>query len=225
MRFVSQFVNYAIRITPGRKQMTEYGVDRGRGADRRGLQRQRLEPARLRDGDPVFKFRGIHQYEDEATPVSPAYRLSVFDTDERGRARGLGRGDEDAGGEAHARLPRQRARLRARRRACARPAVALLRPVRREARGAGRAGADARATTRRWSSPTRRPSGGSSARTWSPRSRLRSRLAIPARSSSPSHELSGVKPRWAKPVIPLGVEEVGKAWSTGGGAGTSPVHP
>jgi hypothetical protein len=82
MRFVSQFTNYAIGILPGKKRFTEYGVevvapDLDAVFDSNGWNQRDMETALL-----AFRFRGIYQHEDEATPVSPAYRLSIFDTDE-----------------------------------------------------------------------------------------------------------------------------------------------
>lgn len=81
MRFVAQFANYVISITPGRKRFTEYGVDVVEPPieaefDANDWVQRDYETAIL-----SFKFRGIQQYEDEATPVSPAARVSVYDTD------------------------------------------------------------------------------------------------------------------------------------------------
>jgi hypothetical protein len=82
VRFVSQFTNYVIGIKPARKKFTEFGVEIveeeiSAAFDFNAWNQHDYETAVL-----AFKFRGIYQHEDEATPVSPAYRLSVFDTDE-----------------------------------------------------------------------------------------------------------------------------------------------
>jgi hypothetical protein len=82
MRFVSQFTPFSVGIKPGRKRFTDYGIEQ-------------VEPEIDAQFDPFgwnqhdmevafqnFKFRGQFQYEDEATPVNPAYRLAVYDTDE-----------------------------------------------------------------------------------------------------------------------------------------------
>lgn len=81
MRFVAQYANYVVGITPGHKKFTEYGVDVVDPSieaefDRNGWTQHDFETAML-----SFKFRGTQQYEDEATPVSPVARLSVYDTD------------------------------------------------------------------------------------------------------------------------------------------------
>lgn len=83
MRFVSQYTNFVLNIQPGVKRNTEYGVEQIREDlmaefDHQAWTQRDLETAVL-----AFKFRGVFQHEDEATPVHPAYRISVFDTDEK----------------------------------------------------------------------------------------------------------------------------------------------
>lgn len=81
MRFVSQYTNYILNIRPARKRFTEYGVeveypDILAEFDSQGWVQSDLDRALQ-----SFQFKGMFQHEDEATPVHPAYRLSVYDTD------------------------------------------------------------------------------------------------------------------------------------------------
>lgn len=93
MRFVSQYTNFVINVRNPRKKFTDYGVeveDEGVMAefDSGSWDGRDMEVALAN-----FKFRGIFQFEDEATPVPPAYRLSVYDTDIK--AEELGWSDEE----------------------------------------------------------------------------------------------------------------------------------
>ena len=88
MRFVSQYTNFVINVRNPKKRYTDYGVeveDEGVMAefDSSAWNQRDMEVALA-----SFKFRGIFQFEDEATPVPPAYRLSVYDTDEQAAERG-----------------------------------------------------------------------------------------------------------------------------------------
>jgi hypothetical protein len=82
LRFVSQFTNFTINIRSPKKKYTEFGVEIVEPEivaefDQHGWNQRDMEIAVL-----SFQFRGIFQNEDEATPVPPTYRLSVYDTDE-----------------------------------------------------------------------------------------------------------------------------------------------
>ena len=92
MRFVSQFSEYVLGIHPGRKKYTEYGVDIVDPEINAAFSANDWNQRDYETAVLAFKFRGIYQHEDEATPVSPAYRLSVFDTDEAAAREGW---DED----------------------------------------------------------------------------------------------------------------------------------
>jgi hypothetical protein len=82
MRFVSQYTNFVLNIRNPKKKFTEYGVDVIEDEivaefDPRSWNQRDIETAIA-----SFKFKGLFQHEDEATPVHPAYRISVYDTDE-----------------------------------------------------------------------------------------------------------------------------------------------
>jgi hypothetical protein len=82
MRFVSQYTNFVLNIRNPKKKFTEYGVDVVEDEivaefDPRSWNQRDLETAIA-----SFRFKGLFQHEDEATPVHPAYRISVYDTDE-----------------------------------------------------------------------------------------------------------------------------------------------
>lgn len=81
MRFVSQYTNFIINIRSPVRRVTDFGVEQIRDEimaefDANGWNQRDMEVAVA-----SFKFHGIFQFEDEATPVPPAYRLSVYDTD------------------------------------------------------------------------------------------------------------------------------------------------
>lgn len=92
MRFVSQYTNFIINIRNPVRRVTDFGVEQIRDEiiaefDANGWSQRDMEVALT-----SFKFHGIFQFEDEATPVPPAYRLSVYDTDQK--AEELGWDDE-----------------------------------------------------------------------------------------------------------------------------------
>ena len=98
MRFVSQYTNYVINIRNPRQAVHRLR-GRGESASRSSPSSTRTHWNAARHGgrrSQSFQFQGMFQFEDEATPVPPAYRLSVYDTDEQARRAGLGRGDEGA---------------------------------------------------------------------------------------------------------------------------------
>jgi hypothetical protein len=88
MRFVSQYSNFQIQIFPPQARLSPYGVEQtseGLVAEfSNGDWNQRDYETALRS----FKFRGQFQYEDEATPVPPTYRIAVYDTEEQAQLRG-----------------------------------------------------------------------------------------------------------------------------------------
>lgn len=81
MRFVSQYSGFQIQLLApqvalgvlGQQVMVE-GIE-AQFSEHDWSQRD-LDVARL-----GFKWKGLYQYEDEATPVEPTYRLSVYDTE------------------------------------------------------------------------------------------------------------------------------------------------
>lgn len=87
MRFISQYTNMVVQITPQRSRaLGDGGVEITQEpvyavftpiADGAFLYDNEKEAA-----ERHFSFPGLTQHEDEATPSDPAYRLSVFDTDE-----------------------------------------------------------------------------------------------------------------------------------------------
>jgi hypothetical protein len=85
MRYVAQYPVFNVQIRPERTRLTSDGevIVRQEGiiADfkSRGWNQRDMEVALI-----SFQFKGLVQYEDEATSPEPAYRLSYFDTDEEG---------------------------------------------------------------------------------------------------------------------------------------------
>lgn len=82
MRFVAQYPGLVIGVKRERRRLSMDGemivVEPGISAEfKDGWSQHDLEVALQ-----SFQFKGLFQYEDEATPVSPTYRISVYDTDE-----------------------------------------------------------------------------------------------------------------------------------------------
>jgi hypothetical protein len=82
MRFVAQHGGFVVGVRPERRRLS---VDGETIVTRHGIE------ARFRPGFNqhdlavamgAFQFQGLYQHEDEATPVDPAYRIAVYDTDE-----------------------------------------------------------------------------------------------------------------------------------------------
>lgn len=101
MRFVSQYTNYIINIRNPVRRVTDFGVEQIRDEiiaefDANGWNQRDMEVAVQN-----FKFHGIFQFEDEATPVPPAYRLSIFDTDAKAEEFGW---DDETKAEVESRL-------------------------------------------------------------------------------------------------------------------------
>lgn len=82
MRFIAQNTNYAVQIRPQRQQ--------GMGDGSINVTVQPIYATfdhdalvyenELERAKKVFSFKGQYQHLDEATPVDPSYRLSVFDS-------------------------------------------------------------------------------------------------------------------------------------------------
>jgi hypothetical protein len=88
LRFVSQFTNYVINIQPAVKRVGDFGVEILRPDILAEFQPHNWTQRDLETAVVNFKFRGVYQHEDEATPVHPAYRLSTYDTEELAEAEG-----------------------------------------------------------------------------------------------------------------------------------------
>jgi hypothetical protein len=81
VRFVSQHSDFNVGIRAERRRLT---VDGETIVTRPGISAQFKPGFNQRDYEVAiksFQFHGLYQHEDEATPVDPAYRLSVYDTD------------------------------------------------------------------------------------------------------------------------------------------------
>lgn len=83
MRFVAQHPGLVVGIRPERKQKTMEGEIL---VIRTGIQAE-FKPNVWNQHDmevalAAFQFQGLFQHEDEATQVSPVYRLAIYDTDE-----------------------------------------------------------------------------------------------------------------------------------------------
>ena len=83
MRFVSQYTNYIINIRNPVRRVTDFGVEQIRDEIIAEFDANSWNQRDMEVAIASFKFHGIFQFEDEATPVPPAYRLSVYDTDEK----------------------------------------------------------------------------------------------------------------------------------------------
>jgi len=82
MRLIAQFANYRIQVRPMRVR----GLGDGTAETLQEpiyLQFQHdavMYDNEVKEAKETFAFRGQYQHRDEATPVDPIYRLSVFDT-------------------------------------------------------------------------------------------------------------------------------------------------
>lgn len=82
MRFISQFGEYGVQIRPqrgkgmgdGSFQVTEEPIYAKFDSD------ELVFEIELERAIKEFQFKGQYQHLDEATPVDPSYRLSVFDS-------------------------------------------------------------------------------------------------------------------------------------------------
>lgn len=83
MRFVAQISGFVVGIRPERKSRSMDGetiVNRvGISANFRPME---FSAHDLEIALASFQFKGLYQHEDEATPVEPNYRISIYDTDE-----------------------------------------------------------------------------------------------------------------------------------------------
>ena len=86
MRFVSQYTNFVINVRNPRKKYTEYGVDVQEEGIMAEFDANSWDQRDMEVALGAFDFHGLFQFEDEATPVPPAYRVSVYDTDEQASA-------------------------------------------------------------------------------------------------------------------------------------------
>ena len=82
MRFVAQYSGYQIKIRDPQAHVTSWGVEQTvqgivAAFDKNDWLQRDYETA-LRS----FKFKGMYQHEDEATPVEPTYRVAVYDTED-----------------------------------------------------------------------------------------------------------------------------------------------
>lgn len=88
MRFVSQFTNFIINIRSPKKKFTEFGVDIVEEEIVAEFSNREWNQRDLETALASFRFRGQYQYEDQATPVTPTYRISVYDTEEEALRQG-----------------------------------------------------------------------------------------------------------------------------------------
>jgi hypothetical protein len=84
VRFVSQYSGFTVGVQSERRRLD---MDGGSVVTRPGVWAEFTNAAmNQRDLEVAlgaFQFKGLFQYEDEATPVSPAYRIGVYDTDDQ----------------------------------------------------------------------------------------------------------------------------------------------
>lgn len=83
MRFVSQYAGFTVGVQSERRRLD---MDGGSVVTRQGVWAE-FTPWAMSQHDlevavQNFQFKGLFQHEDEATPVHPAYRIGIYDTDE-----------------------------------------------------------------------------------------------------------------------------------------------
>jgi hypothetical protein len=87
MRFISQHSNHVVQIRPQRSRaLGDGGVEITQDPiyavftpiEQGGFLYENEKQAAMDN----FKFHGLTQHEDQATPSDPAYRLSIYDTEE-----------------------------------------------------------------------------------------------------------------------------------------------
>lgn len=93
MRFISQHSNHVVQVRPMRQRaLGDGGVEVVQDPiyavftplDQGGFLYENEKDAAIDN----FKFHGLTQHEDEATPSDPTYRLSVFDSREKAAEEG-----------------------------------------------------------------------------------------------------------------------------------------
>ena len=93
MRFISQNTNHVVQIRPMRQRaLGDGGVEVVQEpiyaaftpCEQGGFLYENEKEA----AEKHFRFYGLTQHEDEATPSDPIYRLSIYDTDEEAKKQG-----------------------------------------------------------------------------------------------------------------------------------------
>jgi len=83
MRFVTQYGNFGIKIRDPQARITPYGVEPVMDGIVAEFSTSDWNQNDYETALRSFQMKGLYQYEDEATPVAPTYRIGIYDTEEQ----------------------------------------------------------------------------------------------------------------------------------------------